>query len=431
MEVVLGRHDAQLHEANMIRNRPRLVGYPVAAIAIAAIGLLIVASSAHPAPTTPAKFPLILAHYMPWFEARPESSHWGWHWTMNSFDPEKVTDGKRSIASHYYPLIGPYDSGSPAVIEYHLLLMKLAGIDGLIADWYGLSNFLDYPIVHRNTAALFQQAEKFGMRIGICYEDQTIPRLVQARQLPEKDRVEHAREEIEWLRANWFARPTYLRLNGKPVLLSFGQDGLTDAEWDRVVGSVTERPLYLSEHRRRAAAAGGFDWPVPQDGLSSLDRFYKLASGWPVAMPVAFPRFHDIYQEARVHASWGSIPDDAGRTFTTTLDRALKSGAPFVQIATWNDWGEGTMVEPSVESGYRDLETVQRLRRATGHTAFSVTPEDLRLPYRVLVLRRRQEGRPQLKTELDTVADLLATGAVSKAREALDRIEPGTRKTAR
>jgi hypothetical protein len=346
---------------------------------------------------------------------------------MNRFDPEKVTDGRRSIASHYYPVIGPYDSGSAVVIEYHLLLMKLAGIDGVIADWYGRSNFLDYPIVHRNTAALFQQAEKLGMQIGICYEDQTIPRLVQAGQLRESDRVAHARKEIEWLRANWFGRPTFLNLNGKPVLLSFGQDGLTDAEWGQVIASLTELPLYLSEHRRRAAAAGGFDWPVPQEGLSSLEQFYKRASGWPVAMPAAFPRFHDIYQEAGVHASWGAIADDEGRTFTTTLERALKSGAPFVQIATWNDWGEGTMVEPSVEFGDRDLETVQRLRRAAGDAAFAFTAEDLRLPYRLLLLRRGQTGRPQLKAELDTVAGLLATGAVSKARETLDRIEPGPR----
>jgi hypothetical protein len=386
---------------------------------------MLAASSGPPAPAAPAKLPLLLAHIMPWFEAPLDSSRWGWHWTMNAFDPEKVTDGRRGIASHYYPLIGPYDSGSPAVIEYHLLLMKLAGIDGVIADWYGRSNFLDYPVVHRNTAALFQQTEKLGLRTAICYEDQTIPKLVQAGQLRPSGRVEHARKEIEWLGANWFARPNYLRLNGKPVLLSFGQDGLTDREWDRVAATVTEMPLHLSEHRRRAAAAGGFDWPAPQEGLSSLDRFYKLASGWPVAMPVALPRFHDIYQEAGVHASWGFIPDDGGRTFTTTLDRALKSGAPFVQIATWNDWGEGTTVEPSVEFGYRDLEAVQRLRRAAGDPAFSLTPEDLRLPYRLFLLRGKQAGRPKLKAELDTVAGLLATGGVSKARAALDRIEGG------
>jgi hypothetical protein len=83
------------------------------------------------------------------------------------------------------------------------------------------------------------------------------------------------------------------------------------------------------------------------------------------------------------------------------------------------------MVEPSVEFGYRDLIAVQRLRRAVGAAAFSFTPEDLRLPYRLLLLRRTQAGRPPRKAELDTAAGLLAVGAVSKARKALDRIEPG------
>jgi hypothetical protein len=122
--------------------------------------------------------PLVLVHYMPWFAAKPIAREWGWHWTMNAFDPEKLHDGKRSIASHYYPLIGPYDSGDPAVIEYHLLLIKLAGFDGLIVDWCGLSKRFDYPLLHRNTAALFLLAAKFGLKIAICYEDQTIPKLV-------------------------------------------------------------------------------------------------------------------------------------------------------------------------------------------------------------------------------------------------------------
>ena len=28
--------------------------------------------------------PLILAHYMPWYEAKPVSQAWGWHWTKDS-----------------------------------------------------------------------------------------------------------------------------------------------------------------------------------------------------------------------------------------------------------------------------------------------------------------------------------------------------------
>ena len=199
----------------------------IARALVAACAVLIVGTVAAAPPTglpDPGKRPLILVHYMPWFAARPASPNWGWHWTMNAFDPEKQPQGKRSIASHYYPLIGPYDSGDPAVLEYHLLLMKLAGIDGVIADWYGLSDHVSYPVEHRNTAALFQAAGRVGLKIAVCYEDQTISKLVEARKLPATDRVQHARAELDWLRKNWFASPAYVRVTNRPLLLSFGFD---------------------------------------------------------------------------------------------------------------------------------------------------------------------------------------------------------------
>lgn len=146
---------------------------------------------------------VILAHYMPWYVAKPVSQVCGWHWTMGHFDPDKKVDGKRSIASHFYPLIRLYDSGDEDVLEYHLLLMKLAGIDGGIVDWYGLQKLYDYPILHRNTQRLVEQVERLGMKVVICYEDQTIPALVKAGKLKAEDRVAHAVSEI-----NWLAEPT-------------------------------------------------------------------------------------------------------------------------------------------------------------------------------------------------------------------------------
>lgn len=370
-----------------------------------------------------AKRPQILVHYMPWFTARPAAREWGWHWTMNAFNPEKVDRGKRAIASHYYPLIGPYDSGDPAVVEYHLLLIKLAGFDGIIVDWYGLSNRFDYPIAHRNTAALFPMAAKIGLKIGICYEDQTIPKLVDLGELTAQDRVKHARAVLEWLRKNWFAQPAYLKLDGRPVLLSFGYSGLNDREWAEALPPRAGGPIYLSEHQRRPSASGAFDWPVAKDGLARLDRFEQASKGWPVAMPVAFPRFHDIYSEAKVHESYGQIPDDNGRTFVTTLKRAIASGAPLVQVVTWNDWGEGTAIEPSVEFGYRDLEAVQRLRRELVDRAFAFEPDDLRLAYRLYELRGKEKNRAGLRPKNDESSRLLAAGHLGSAREILDRVE--------
>ena len=70
---------------------------------------------------------------------------------MNHFDPEKTDDnGKREIASHYYPLTGPYDTNDEKILEYHALLMILSGIDGVLVDWYGMEDFWDYAILNQS-----------------------------------------------------------------------------------------------------------------------------------------------------------------------------------------------------------------------------------------------------------------------------------------
>ncbi len=73
----------------------------------------------------------IYIHLMPWFESAQYSGYWGQHWTMANQNPDIMDGtGKRQIAAHYYPLIGPYASGDPDLVEYQLLLKKLAAADG-------------------------------------------------------------------------------------------------------------------------------------------------------------------------------------------------------------------------------------------------------------------------------------------------------------
>lgn len=362
---------------------------------------------------------LVLAHYMPWYQAKPFSPAWGWHWTMNVFDPDQVTDGRRELASHNRPLIGPYDSGDPDVLEYHLLTMKLAGIDGVIVDWYGLSDLYDYPAIHQNTLKLVKAAERYGMKFAICYEDQTVPALIKAGRMEEEDRVNHVVKELQWLREIWFKLPSYVQVDGRLVLLSFGQSGLKDEEWTEALTQSGVKVSYFSQHHRRTAAVGAFDWPVPSDPMGALTRFRTESRAWGQAIPVAFPRFVDIYEQAQVHASYGNVADDGGKRFRQMVEEGLKSGAPIVQLATWNDWGEGTQIEPSAEFGFRDLETVRTLIDTTDATP-AATSEKLKLPLRLYQLRR--QGNAIGKPNLDLVADLLAKGHLREARTKLDAL---------
>ena len=97
-----------------------------------------------------------------------------------------------------------------------------------------------------------------------------------------------------------------------------------------------------------------------------------------------------------------------------------------MQIATWNDWGEGTGIEPTEEFGYRDLETVQEVVRTALDPAFPFRPADLRLPARLLALRRAA-GAPRDGEALDGVARLIAAGEVAAAAARLDALEETNR----
>lgn len=131
---------------------------------------------------------------------------------------------------------------------------------------------------------------------------------------------------------------------------------------------------------RRPGIDGAFAWVPVSEGRSvtpeawtkELADFYvsQTKSGRPY-VAVAFPGYRDFYAQAGVGKSYGSVDYRDGRTFADSFDQAMRSGAPIVQIATWNDYGEGTGVEPTTERGLRDLAHVRsRLRPEADPTEF-------------------------------------------------------------
>jgi acetyl esterase/lipase len=86
-----------------------------------------------------------------------------------------------------------------------------------------------------------------------------------------------------------------------------------------------------------------------------------------------------------------------------------------IQIATWNDYGEGTVIEPSWKNGYRYLEELQR-RFGKEYSAV-----DLRLPERLFHLRRRG-------IDVTAISDALFAGQCEKAVELLEALNVDSRK---
>lgn len=365
---------------------------------------------------------LWLAHYLPWYASAAESGGWGWHWTMNHFDPERfLWEGKREAASTDYPLIGLYDSGDPAALECQVLQMKFAGLDGVIIDWYGIGDFNDSAQIHENTRRMVEQIKRAGLRFAICYEDQALGRMVGGKVLSEAGALDQARKDLQWVQDQWFRDPAYVRLGDKPVLLVFGPQYLKVEAWREVRASLSPEPLlYGLPHLARGTEMdGSFAWPPVTGGQKvPPERWRKELEG--NGIPVVFPGFNDIYQRAGVHPSYGSIDDRDGATFSETLGYALKGKDRLVQIATWNDYGEGTVIEPAWNHGYRHVEALQKSRPGIPYS-----PEDLRLPAQLYRLRKRNGPR----ADLDRAAECLFSGRTEEAAAKLtairNRLEEG------
>lgn len=391
-----------------------------------------------PAPAAPKP---LLVHYRPWFVAKPFSAEWGWHWTMNHFDPDRLdAAGQRQIASWYHPVIGPYDSADPAVLEYHTLLMKLSGIDGVIVDWHGAEDYLDYAANNVRTRALFEQARKAGLMFALCYEDQSIQQQVAANRLPGSNAVASARQTLLYAEAAFFGDPAYLRRDGRPVLLNFGPQYFKGAgQWESIFSALqsSNQPALFTEDYRLPAGVGAFSWPPMWLGIAPgargvlsvaalqnyFDRFDERAKTWPAHISSAFPRFHDIYQSAGVRNYLGYLGDRKGRTFRETLARALGNSSDMVQIVTWNDFGDGTMVEPTVEYGFRDLGIIQEQRRLHLDAGFAGTTNDLALPLRLYHLRRIAATNSPLSPSLDAVAARIVGNRLPEARKQIEELE--------
>jgi len=380
----------------------------------------------------------VFVYYMPWFVAKPHSDNWGWHWTMNHFDPDVIdASGERRIASWYHPSIGPYDSADPVVLEYHVLLMKLAGIDGVIVDWYGRADHLDYAINNERTAALFEFTRKAGLKFALCYEDRTVLQQINDGVLTASNAIPHAQQTLLYVQRNYFGDPSYWRMSNRPVFLNFGpQYFKANEQWQAIfsVLAETNRPAFFTEDNRLPAGLGAFNWPPMYLSLSPgargvlsvtalenyLASFEQNGSTWPAFISSAFPRFHDIYQPAGVRDYWGYLGDRKGETLRMTLTRAMTNQSAMVQVVTWNDFGEGTVVEPTTEYGYRDLGIIQDCRRQYLDSRFNYRTNDLTLATRLYHLRRQHTSNENATTLLDQAFTNIVQGNLTEANRSLE-----------
>jgi len=358
----------------------------------------------------------VYAHIMPWFETPQSDGHWGQHWTMANQNPDVIVgeDGKRQIASHYYPEFHPYASGEYSTVEYQLLLMKYSGIDGVLIDWPGTTQAWDYPKNKQNCEEIIRGCERIGLEFAIVYEDHNIGMAADAGFI--SDRFGQAQNDMSYLRDNYFNKGNYVRVNGQPLLLDFGPQTFTSPnDWNTIFSPFggnkpTFLTLWYQMQQAEGNVAGEYPW-IYSDFYDGLRNFYNNRP-LNVKFGVAYPGFRTFYEQG----GWGgpgfSLPV-ALDTFSQTLDLAIQANVPYIQLATWNDYGEGTMVEPTREFGNGFLNILQQRQ------GLKYGDKELELVKSLYRKRMEYKDNSSKKFALDTVAQLLINLEPEKAEQVL------------
>ncbi len=336
---------------------------------------------------------------------------------MSNRNPTIIdSDGKRQIASYYYPLIEPYDNGEDDYLEYAAVCMKLTGFDGVLFDYPGNTPVYDWKLLFDHTNALLPWLKKAGLNFGITYEDKALDNAFNLGIITNK--VAEGNKVMRYMNTNYFSSSNYLKLNGKPVLLNFGPQGIfKDSEWNSVFSGIPAinfitLPYTISNYALSTSAAGEFAWV----GETVNDNFYLHCSQYSICVGGAMPGFHDYYKEGGWGSGYTYYDDLGGELFDQTLQRSSNFQIDLLQVITWNDYGEGTIVEPTREFGYSRLEQIQSFLGVTYREA------ELALAVKLYQKRKEYKGKVLENEKLDQVFYYLVSLQIERAKTLLDEL---------
>jgi hypothetical protein len=261
--------------------------------------------------------PIQAAFFYPWF---PQA------WNQQGYNP----------FTNYTPSLGWYSSTSDITIDQQLTLAKQAHLEAFIGSWWGPGDNTDTALQY-----ILARTERAGspypeMRWAVYHENES-----QGDPTPEQIAA-----DLEYLAANYFSHKSYLRIGGKPVVFVYA-DGLDGSG--------------MASRWAQAKALFAKDVHVVLKVYSGYAADPNQPDSWHQYGPAVSYSSHLPYQASVSPGFWkkGELEPRLVRDvvrFEADLQQMVSSGAFWQIVVSWNEWGEGTSVEPAAEfgSGYLD-----------------------------------------------------------------------------
>ena len=333
------------------------------------VSALIALAVARELPAAPVvAHPPVWAFYYAWYGV-PQGPRQRWELWADRGEP--ATGAKLRLP--FRPLVGPYDSTDPAIVAWHCRLAEAAGIDAFLVSWWGGANISGEAFERVILPAARATRVKVALNCELAQFHGEIGPLV---------------ERLAGVLTRCQGDPAYLRRAGRPVVYLYQVPfdpkltPATFAELRRGVESKVGPVWWAMDKIRHEAGTYGVpaEWRATEgiDGFGFYGTFSVRRISERAELRPFFARYardvrtagrelllpmHPALDNRVIQPKEGfAIPFRDGETLEGYHAAALAAGADVLLLTSFNEWPEGTVVEPSADwpDPYRHLRQVAR-----------------------------------------------------------------------
>jgi hypothetical protein len=259
----------------------------------------------------------VSAFYYPWYGTSATDGSYQ-HWSQDGHAPPN------DIASAYYPAIGLYSSSDRLVIDAQMSEVRSAGIDELAASWWGKGSPEDLRM-----PAIVGAANKRGVVVAAHIE----PYLGRT--------VQSIANDVAYLAGRYGIRTFYI----------YQPFDFAPSDWadnHPLLHPIPDITIYAQTALAGAAAAARFDGVYTYDIVTyGGNTFHRLCAEAHAMQLLCAPSVGPGYNAKRGNGDTVVKPRKRGQTYDSMWRAALLSGADNITITSFNEWHEGTQIEPA------------------------------------------------------------------------------------